>query len=443
MNKSHRQRWKSWIAACLVATLAVGLAPAVHAQVSEHLPGDSLSYRVAATSGGEVYGFGGADYFGSAAEDSTPFDLADIAATPSGNGYWLVSDHGEVRAFGDATSYGDVSHLQLAAPIVAFAATSSGDGYWLAAEDGGIFTFGTADYHGSVAHLPLVEPIVGMAPTATDDGYWLVARDGGVFALGNATFHGSAGDIALNKPIVDMVVDVDGDGYWLIGKDGGVFTYGAIGFHGSLGSYDLGSEHIVGAARAPDGEGYWMAGHLGSVFAFGSSTYLGGATAGPEEPVAAIASRPQGDGYWLATEPGQTWDGPPVPANSGSGRRIVYSNSGQRLWLIEADGSVFDSYLVSDRYMVPSPGEYAVFSKSRYAFAGHDGITMDYMVRFARGARLAIGFHAIPKYGDGRPMQTVEQLGTYRSSGCVRQHRDKALQLYNWAPVGTTVIVLA
>jgi lipoprotein-anchoring transpeptidase ErfK/SrfK len=103
---------------------------------------------------------------------------------------------------------------------------------------------------------------------------------------------------------------------------------------------------------------------------------------------------------------------------------------------------VFDSYLISGRYNDPLPGNYAVFSKSRYAFAGHDGITMEHMVRFAHGRRLAIGFHSIPKYGNGSPMQTEEQLGTYRSSGCVRQRADQAEQLYNWAPVGTPVIVL-
>lgn len=444
MVESPKIRWKTWIATCLVAVLATGLAPAVQADVAEHLPGEAPSgYRIAATSGGEIYNFGAASYAGSAAEDTEDFDVVDVAATPSGAGYWLVTGAGEVRAFGDAVARGDASHLGLTAPIVSMAVTDSGDGYWLVSGDGGIFTFGDAGYHGSVAHLSLAEPIVGMAPTADEDGYWMVARDGGVFALGSAAFHGSAGAIDLNQPIVDMAESLNGAGYWLIAEDGGVFSYGAVDFHGSLGDHDLAGEEIVSAAISPDGNGYWMVGHLGSVFAFGSADYHGGATAGPEEPIAAMAARPQGDGYWLATAPGQDWFGPPIPENSGTGRRIVYSNSGQRVWLIEADGSVFDSYLVSGKYLDPRAGVYAVYSKSRYAFAGHDGITMDHMVRFAHGKRLAIGFHAIPKYANGQPMQTVEQLGTYRSSGCVRQRPDKAEQLYNWAPIGTPVHVLA
>ncbi len=427
----------------VVLALTAIAAPGVAARVNEHLPGDAPSgYTLAAASSSDIYGFGDAEYFGAPSDQDSTELVVDMASTPSGEGYWTVSEAGVVHTYGDAAHHGDLGHLDLAAPVVAMAPTSTGNGYWLAGADGGVFTFGDATYRGSVAHLRLNEPIVGMAATATGQGYWLVATDGGVFALGDAAFHGSAGGIELNQPIVAMVRHPAGNGYWLVASDGGIFSYGNAPFHGSLGDHPLGEERIVAADIAPDGQGYWMAGNLGSMFAFGSADYLGGLRAGREEPISAMAARPQGDGYWLASAPGTDWLGPPVPANSGSGRRIVYANAAQRVWLIEGDGSVFDSYLVSGRYRDPRPGDYAVFSKSRYAFAGHDGITMDWMVRFAHGRRLAIGFHGIPKYADGRPMQTEDQLGTYRSSGCVRQRLDKAEQLYHWAPVGTPVIVL-
>lgn len=57
-------------------------------------------------------------------------------------------------------------------------------------------------------------------------------------------------------------------------------------------------------------------------------------------------------------------DRPAVPPDSGEGRRIVYSNSDQRVWLVEADGTVTDTYLVSGKKGVPAPGSYEVFSKS-------------------------------------------------------------------------------
>lgn len=134
---------------------------------------------------------------------------------------------------------------------------------------------------------------------------------------------------------------------------------------------------------------------------------------------------------------------PPIPADSGRGRRIVYSNSDQRVWLIDEDGAVVDSYLVSGKEGVPAPRTYEVFSKSETAYAGHDDITMRYMVRFAHGQGLAVGFHSIPNAGTGEPLQSEEQLGEYHSAGCVRQSLEEAGFLYDWASVGTTVVVLA
>ncbi len=131
---------------------------------------------------------------------------------------------------------------------------------------------------------------------------------------------------------------------------------------------------------------------------------------------------------------------PELPADSGEGKRVVYSNSLQRVWLIAEDGFVLDSYLVSGRKGDPRPGTYQVYSKSKLAYS-HHGITMRYMVRFAWGKVLSIGFHEIPKYAGGRPMQTEDQLGTFQSAGCVRQQTEDARRLYHWADIGTTVVV--
>ena len=80
------------------------------------------------------------------------------------------------------------------------AATPDGNGYWLVAADGGVFSFGAAGFHGSTGDLHLNQPIVGMAATPDGKGYWLVAADGGVFSFGDAGFHGSTGDLHLNSP---------------------------------------------------------------------------------------------------------------------------------------------------------------------------------------------------------------------------------------------------
>jgi hypothetical protein len=132
--------------------------------------------------------------------------------------------------------------------------------------------------------------------------------------------------------------------------------------------------------------------------------------------------------------------GAAAPANSGSGRRIVYTVTGQRVWLIEASGAVVRTYRVSGRAGTPRTGTYSVFSKSPTASSG--SVTMRYMVRFAHGQSLAIGFHTIPRTSSGKPLQSTSELGSYRSHGCVRQADADAMALWDFAPVGTTVVVI-
>ncbi|MEN8042031.1 MAG: DUF4214 domain-containing protein, partial [Actinomycetota bacterium] len=124
----------------------------------------------------------------------------------------------------------------------------------------------------------------------------------------------------------------------------------------------------------------------------------------------------------------------------GSGRRILYTNGGQRVWLINGTGELHKTHQVSGRRGVPSVGRYRIYSMSRYAWAPYDGITMEYMVRFARG-EWPYGFHSIPVHPDKAPMQTPAQLGTHRSGGCVRQLWDDAEAVFEWSTVGTRVIV--
>lgn len=135
---------------------------------------------------------------------------------------------------------------------------------------------------------------------------------------------------------------------------------------------------------------------------------------------------------------------PPPPANSGSGRRIVFDQSDQRVWLIEKDGTVDRTYLVSgSKHDNLQPGTYTVQSRQRHATSFDYSGTMEYFVRFATGRTAPIGFHSIPVYNNGKPEQTVEQLGTALSAGCVRQRKSDAKYLWDWAPDGTTVVVTA
>jgi hypothetical protein len=98
------------------------------------------------------------------------------------------------------------------------AATPDGQGYWLVASDGGIFTYGDAQFYGSTGAIHLNKPIVGMAPTPDGEGYWLVASDGGIFTYGNAAFYGSLS--ADDVGVLGITINPSTAGYILVQVDG-------------------------------------------------------------------------------------------------------------------------------------------------------------------------------------------------------------------------------
>ncbi len=136
---------------------------------------------------------------------------------------------------------------------------------------------------------------------------------------------------------------------------------------------------------------------------------------------------------------------PDVPPRTGTGRRVVFDMSSQRVWLVgqrHGADTVRRTYLVSGSVTDNlHAGSYEVYSKSKDAVGVDDSGTMRFMVRFTRGANAAIGFHDIPLQ-DGSLVQTRAQLGTPRSHGCIRQWRPDARALWRFAPVGTKVVVI-
>lgn len=161
--------------------------------------------------------------------------------------------------------------------------------------------------------------------------------------------------------------------------------------------------------------------------------------AGEPQPAPA-GSRPLPDVPPDATTAAADPDDFPLPARSGTGRRVVFDLDQQRVWLVRSGGSVKRTYLasgsVSDNL---EPGTFEVYSRSADA-TGIDGSSMNLMVRFTRGDNAAIGFHDIPVM-DGHPVQRVRELGTPLSHGCIRQAPADARALWRFAPVGTTVVV--
>lgn len=135
---------------------------------------------------------------------------------------------------------------------------------------------------------------------------------------------------------------------------------------------------------------------------------------------------------------------PAPPADSGDGRRIVFDQGDQRVWLIGADNTVERTYPVSgSRFENLKPGAYSVTSKTRHATAFDASGTMEYFVRFATGFSEPIGFHSVPHDNTGKLEQAKAQLGERLSAGCVRQWKNDAIALWEFAPIGTKVYVTA
>ncbi len=204
-------------------------------------------------------------------------------------------------------------------------------------------------------------------------------------------------------------------------------TVTAVSVLGGVGLLPLEREAAVAAGRAEQTPA-------------GETVVLSGSTTPPPAP-AGTAPAPAGTAPAPA-EVAPAVDPLSVPADSGTGRRVVFSEEAQRVWLLGADEEVRRTYLVSGSLTDNlQPGTYDVWSRSRWAVGIDDSGVMEYFVRFAHGQHAAIGFHSIPtKLGE--PLQTRAQLGTPQSHGCIRQALPDAVAMWRFASAGTTVVVV-
>ena len=288
VQRSPKRRLRPWLAllaACAAFVPALtALAPGVAGAALPDNPAQPVN-------------FGDAGFFGPAGGLTLNAPAVAMAATPSGNGYWIVASDGGIFNYGDAGFFGSAGGIHLNKPIVGMARTADGGGYWLVASDGGIFSYGDATFYGSTGGIHLNKPVVGMAATPDGHGYWLVASDGGIFAYGDAGFYGSTGAIQLNKPIVGMAATADGNGYWLVASDGGIFAYGDAPFLGSMGGTPLNAPIVAMAASGAAATGWPPPTAVSSPTATPFDGSMGGQS--NPNPITDIVATPSGNGYWL------------------------------------------------------------------------------------------------------------------------------------------------
>jgi hypothetical protein len=224
------------------------------------LQGDGTIGVYLAGAFGEVAAFGDAEYHGGLSHDAIESPVLGIAATPSGEGYWLMEAAGRVHPFGDAAELGSPS-LPAAEYSVGLAATPSGKGYWLASQTGAVYAVGDAGFFGAaVGTLGPDVDVIGLAATPTARGYWLLDSAGGVHAFGDAAVFGSAGP--HRYPVTGLAPTPSGKGYWLVDATGGVFSFGdAAAFEPDTTYSAYGTDYalqdaVLAVETAPFGHGF-------------------------------------------------------------------------------------------------------------------------------------------------------------------------------------------
>ena len=137
----------------------------------------------------------------------------------------------------------------------------------------------------------------------------------------------------------------------------------------------------------------------------------------------------------------------PVPAGSGSGRRIVLSQGQNWLWLVDAKGKIVRQGGIIDNPTYLKPGTYS--SGSKCGRAGRikrntDGGSL-YLNNFVRFAPCGIGFHQIPTYkSNGAQIHADWLLGTNSkaSHGCIRVQKSMSDTIWAFTTSSTKVVVL-
>ena len=137
-------------------------------------------------------------------------------------------------------------------------------------------------------------------------------------------------------------------------------------------------------------------------------------------------------------------DAPALPPDSGSGKRVVYQRSGQRVWAVDKNNRVLRSWLVSgSKYNNETPGVHEVYSRSEVSTAWNGKALLPHMIRWLKTDIGAIGFHGIPRHvSDGSRYEKDSELGTRLSGGCTRQADLDADFMWDFAQIGTKVVVL-
>jgi lipoprotein-anchoring transpeptidase ErfK/SrfK len=139
----------------------------------------------------------------------------------------------------------------------------------------------------------------------------------------------------------------------------------------------------------------------------------------------------------LATRVAQALTG--TPPKILTGKYIDVSLKSQVMVIFE-DGKALDSYPVSSgkAAMPTPPGNYQIHNKAPRAYSKEFSLYMPNWMAFVADGKM--GIHELPEWPGGYK-EGANHLGVPVSHGCIRLGVGPAKRVYDWAEIGTPVIV--
>jgi hypothetical protein len=135
-----------------------------------------------------------------------------------------------------------------------------------------------------------------------------------------------------------------------------------------------------------------------------------------------------------SVRPSATPAPPAVPANSGTGKRTVYSLSQHRVWVVPPNGGPISTFTVTAGTVPAKAGTYYV-SKRKLSGVGTDGANIEHIVYFEYTAETWVAFSAPVSDQVTAPDPSLH-------TGAVRAHRADITKIWNNTVIGSTVVVL-
>lgn len=131
---------------------------------------------------------------------------------------------------------------------------------------------------------------------------------------------------------------------------------------------------------------------------------------------------------------------PPQPRWTGGPKRILVDISEQQLYAYEGDDLVYRFLASTGMNNATAIGTFSVLSKIPNAYGSTWNIWMPYWLGIYWSGGLENGIHALPILPGGSRLWSG-YLGTPISYGCVVLGEYEARLLYEWAEIGTPVVI--